>query len=231
MKLNEKSEHTNIFGLLPWYANGTLAAQDREMVVNHLGQCVTCQKYYADLKAINRENFEAVSQQDEWKPTPQGFAAIMDKIDTLEASPSKIAKLPQKKNSIMEWFRNHPNLTFFALGVETIALASLLLSFAVFTHVKPPEGVAFETLSNGTAQPPMNLPCYSIVFQSSITEEAMRNLLLKYQAKIRNGPSMMGAYSLQFGNASQEEVSQAIVELKALPQITFLEAAPQGQCQ
>lgn len=229
--LTEKSGHSDIFGLLPWYANGTLADAERRVVANHLGQCPTCQAYYADLRALTPHLFVSMPGAATWQPTPQGFAALMDKVNAFEVIHPNAAKKTKKNTSILEWFQNRPNFTVVALGVETLALVCLVVSFSILGHLRRSDGTVFETLSDGIAKPQINLPCYTIVFKPQATAETTREILLKSHAQIRNGPSSLGAYSLQMADLAQDQLGQAVAELKASQQVALLEVAPQTQCQ
>lgn len=72
-------EHDEIDGLLPWYVNGTLAADERAAVDEHLATCPTCR---AELRQ-QRELAELVRGRGDLAPAPhpQGLERLLARID------------------------------------------------------------------------------------------------------------------------------------------------------
>ncbi len=76
--MSEPMSHETVNGLLPWYANGTLADDERERVEDHVRACLTC---HLELKK-ERGLYELVESSPAVNLAPdEGFERLSRRLD------------------------------------------------------------------------------------------------------------------------------------------------------
>ncbi len=64
--------HEEVFGLLPWYLNGTLSEPDRQKVDSHVRDCAACR----DQLARERDIYRAMSAESSLEFIPASFSRL-----------------------------------------------------------------------------------------------------------------------------------------------------------
>ncbi|HEX5786721.1 MAG TPA: zf-HC2 domain-containing protein [Woeseiaceae bacterium] len=206
----EPLPHDQASELLPWLANGTLEAGERDAVRAHARNCVHCRRELDDLQALAA----AIAPADaELLPVPD-MRRINARIDAgLERERRGPALLAG-----MKWFAGSPwRLAFAVQTVVVIALAAVLL--------RPPAPEArYTTLSN-----PPSLPAgdyLRVVFDPGLEPAVLEALLGTHGLAIAAGPSERGVYTLSFARdavaARREDV---LAQLAADERVLFVQPA------
>ena len=175
--INE-SMHDRVQSLLPWFVNDTLREEDASLVNQHLNVCSECQADFAwqcKLRAIEPA-VEGAPDVD------RAFAKLRERIDAKQ--------IQSKRTSV--WFnqfrfKNSPWMPW--------ALASqMLLIMGLVTVVATPDptiatyrALAANSTSNGNM---------IVVFRPETSEQQLRRILNRANARIVNGPTVTDAYVL-----------------------------------
>jgi ferredoxin-like protein FixX len=219
--------HAELEALLPWYANGTLTTDEANKVEQHLEQCVECQDELAQCRVLANA---VQADPRHWQPPPGAFEKLMADIEQLEKKPvASTVPAPSLLQRIQAWFNLTPEPIRWTLGLETIAVAALLMVIAT-----PGLRLAsdYETLSSTTEQGTTAGPHLRIMFNDAATASEMQHLLLDIEANIVSGPTALGVYIVALPNdaGTAPSLSTILARLRAHHQIRLVEPiAPGGR--
>lgn len=225
--MNLNAGHNTITELLPWYANGTLEPQERNLVAEHLAACPECREELAHFQQLSAAIPEA-SDSDDWQPSTAHFSQILSAIDAeeiVEVRQKPAVNKPSFWQQCRDWLHSKNQPLVWALTVESIALASLVL-FVVMPRFgqTASEQAVFQTLSDAQAPTVSGLPRVHIVFSDDMTIAEMRVLLPAVQAHLVDGPTKLGVYTLELAAATPtDSVNSAIAELRKHPKVKLAE--------
>lgn len=219
-------EHQEVWGLLPWYVNGTLESQERVSVEAHLATCSACQ---VELTHCQELASAVCAVSDEaWSPSPAHFARVLASLDTVA---------PQTQDHdwwarLRAWYhRCRETLHDTSVGVRwalaaqgalVLVLASTLVWQGLWTSDK-----LYRTLTDVSNQAPQGQAQLRVVFADDIREKDLRALLTSVQGTIVAGPSSLGVYTVQVPLAGNlpESVTPTLAVLRAHPQVRLAEPA------
>lgn len=225
--MNGNAVHNTMTELLPWYANGTLEPQERNLVAEHLAACPECREELAHYQQLSAAIPDA-SDTNDWQPSIAHFSEILSAIDAQE-SVAMAYKPALKKSSFWQqcrnWLHSKNQPLVWALTVESIALATLVM-FMVMPRFgqTASEQAVFQTLSDAQAPVANGLPRAHIVFADDMTIAEMRVLLPSVQGRVVDGPSKLGIYTVELAIAtSTDSVNSAIAELRNHPKVKLAE--------
>lgn len=194
--------HSRAFELLPWLVNGSLGAEERDAVEQHIRSCLACHRELKEQQSLRA----ALRAQPVVHLSPQtNFEKLTRQLDgepVLSASKAR---------------RFAPLVRFaVAASVALIAVGAVLwLSpWDVDTRAD------YRTLANGAAAPRGEL---DIVFGQSVTQAEMQSLLEQIGAKIEAGPSGVGRYRIRLERpiASEAELDALVAKLGKDPRVRF----------
>jgi hypothetical protein len=213
-----KNKHKEVWGLIPWYVNGTLAPDEADAVAAHLHTCATCQREAARCGGVSVAM--NASSEREWTASPGHFRQILARVDAQDkrtSDPSWLAKL----RTLIE---NTPSPMRWALGAQ--AALVMLLAAAVLMFAMPREPAMYETLSRASEAPKRS--ALRVVFSEEATEREIRELLLRMNASIVAGPSPTGAYTIALVDtkASPDALRQTLAGVRANPKVRLAEPLP-----
>ena len=219
--------HQRVWDLLPWYANGTLAAGEREMVDNHLAGCPHCRH---EVESSLRMQL-ALHQLEEAIPSPHPvqLARLMARLDepaaagdaaapegvaaaaaspAAGAAPAAFAAAPAagERRWLPRLLATTPQPVRWALAAQLVMLLSLAAmqaprlasTLARVRTVRP--APQFHTLSQAAV--PARGPEIRIVFSEAATERQIRELLLRIGGHLADGPSPLGTYVVQISGGT-----------------------------
>jgi anti-sigma-K factor RskA len=216
------TEHTELEGLIPWYVNGTLSAEESAAVEQHMAVCKQCQS-----EALRCQSLvgQLPAAQEIWKPSAAHFADILANVDKLEAVTAKPDTRRTKARlgffqRISVGLSQTPSPVRWTLAFETLAFAALALFLVLPNSPIPKTGRIFETLSNAEL-PTTKGKSIRLVFSEDMTTRELFDLLKQAKAQIRQGPSEVGSYTVEV--ASQDEASSLSV-LRANPKVRLAQA-------
>ncbi len=187
--------HRQMWELLPWYVNGTLEEDERTTVDQHLKRCELCRKEAERCTQIattvrHADDVPASSASHQ-------FARLMAEIDTpKELEPSQ----GRGGHGLLTGL--HTLIGRMSPGVRWILAAQgaliLVLSGVLIWQVLPPPEPAYRTLSGTGAPQTQAVMRMRVIFAADTLESQIRTLLLELDGRIVNGPSPIGAYTVEF---------------------------------
>ncbi len=202
--------HSEVVDLLPWYANGTLDDDERARVERHLADCIGCKQELLDLRKMqtmyNDDKFDAAANA--------GLARVVARIEQLEARP----RLRDRIRAAMTRFSGSRSWMQAALAAQLIIIVAL--SVMMLNRSEPHY---YHTLSApGPASP--QRAALLVIFEPGRSEAQIRELLLGMHARIIDGPTLEGVYTLEVAPGERQ---RALAQLRAYSWIRFAE--PVGQ--
>lgn len=191
--------------LLPWYVNGTLAGEERELVGRQVLASLTCRKELERLKRlhrmIQRDDAEAVE-------TDRAFERLMARI---EAS-------GEEEQPRATQVRRDPARKRFALAASlTAAVSALLWWWWNATPVMTPH--AYETLTQSTPTDPRSVRL-RVLFAPGVGEAEREALLARHGLTPVGPPSEEGVVTLAFAEGSSPIA--VVAALKRDPRIRLV---------
>jgi anti-sigma factor RsiW len=187
--------HQEVWELLPWYVNGTLARPELQRVEAHLALCESCQTELIRCQELAT----AIQMADEvaWEPSAAHMQRLLERLNaaavqhtathswwhTLVARCGQARAVLQSTPPVMRW-------AFAAQGVLVILLASVL----VWRTPAAPQ--LYPTLSAVPQTAPRSGQHIRLVFADDITAGELRALLASVGGTITDGPSLMGVYTV-----------------------------------
>ena len=212
--------HQEIWELLPWYVNGTLDVQEFQRVEVHLGLCALCQAELVRCRTLAT----AVQTADEvaWEPSPAHLARLLARIEAAEAPAAAATGWWQRWQEVWRNGRailqHTPPVMRWACAVQC-ALVVLLAGGLLWQGSGRPQ--LYATLSNVTQESPEAGRHIRLVLQEDMTERELRSLLIRVGGTITDGPSPIGAYTIQVPAATA--VPSVLEILRAHRQVQLAE--------
>jgi anti-sigma factor RsiW len=194
--------HEAIQKLLPWYANGTLDADETTAVEAHLDGCAECRAEFESDRALGMMIATVPSDVE------RGWAAMKGRIDgepsSRTASNWRVPAAFLSRRVPMSW----------ALGAQAACL-TVVVGLAWFTASQP--RADYHALSSPKAAAPGNVV---VVFSPTTSEADLRGLLRLSQARLVDGPTVSDAYVL---HVSINERPAALARLRADSHVVLAE--------
>lgn len=211
----EAMPHEQAVDLLPWLANDSLDAAERDAVREHALSCVVCRQELEQLEALARSIGPRAAPDEVAAPDMRRINARIDAALEREGRAGRAAR------ELLAWLGN-PWRTAFV--VQTLLLAVL---GAFWLQGNQPEP-AYTTLSTPEALPPGNY--LRVVLDPSLHREDFGALLERHSLTIADGPSDRGIYTLRFDNALGAEDREAAIEgLRGSGSVLFVQPVAGGE--
>jgi anti-sigma factor RsiW len=185
--------------LLPWYANGTLAGEERANVEAHLESCERCRQELALMYAL-RNSVKQLGAAD--APAELGRRRLIREVKSDRGIPHG-------------WWRPALAAAAVVIVVQTLVLGTLL--WPREAAITPLGGTAV----SGTA-------LLQVRFVPTATEAEIRAALAEVNGTIVDGPGALGVYSVRLAGitATQTvEIENAAQRLRARRQVVLQVAA------
>ena len=217
--------HERVWGLLPWYVNGTLPQRERERVEDHLEVCRRCQEEERSC----RRTAEVVQGAGEVAPTPHPvqLQRILSRIEETEREEQRSAGGWRFLSPLRSLIEATPRALRGAL-VAQAAVIVLLAGVLIWQKLHSgPEGVpapaVYRTLSDA---PPARRPVLRlrVMFSPQATERQVRELLLDLRGEITGGPSQLGVYTVEVPVGS-DSLQAVLARLRSEAQVMLAEPA------
>ena len=214
------SNHDEIWLLLPWYANGSLKAQERERVKAHLGVCLVCRKELAEQAMLARHLQHEPAVEISAKPS---FDRLMARI---QSEPRPTQPKP-KPHWLVAGFKGWLD-GMGPLPLAT-ACAAVLLAFTLpFLALEPREPApAFHTVADSGSLDRFAQNDLRVIFAEPVTEQERATLISAIHGRIVDGPSPSGLYTVRLAESGNSGfgLPQALAHLRANPSVVFAEPA------
>jgi anti-sigma factor RsiW len=205
-------EHGEANELLPWLVNGTLSGLERTRVERHVAECVACSQEVDSLRLLQA----VVVHDDEVdRQANQALARVKARLQGPEGKPRATWAL-QSIGS--QWRETNPWLRY-AVVAQLFLVVGLT---AALLHQPTPQ---YYRSLGAVSKPAVPESGLVVVFSEAVPERDVRDLLLRLHARIVDGPSPAGAYTLQVAQGDQ---AAALAMLRHTSSVVFAEPAPQS---
>lgn len=206
--MSEPITHDRAFEMLPWLVNGSLAAEERELVEQHVRACLSCHR---ELKQQQRLRAALRTQPAVHISAQGGFEKLTRALGTPD--------LPAARGRPLPAFAR-----FAVVGVAGAALLGALLWLASV----PRDGRYAPTFETLATSPAGGSAAVDVIFAQSVTAAEIQQLLIEIDGSIAAGPSDLGRYTVRLepdagagaGNANVD-VDALLARLQADPRIRF----------
>lgn len=220
--------HEETMRLLPWYVNGSLPAAERAAFEAHLAVCLRCRAEVAreaGLAAALREAGETAPS-----PHPAQLARLVARLDEPEAvEPRRPARDAADFLRSLAAGTPHPVRWALAAQLLLVVLLAAALDWRPEPATAPGADVppaSFQTLSDppAAAASPAGLRL-RVVFAEETSERDLRALLHAVGARVVDGPSPLGVYTLEVPSGPAADPLEVVLQhLGSHPHVRF--AAP-----
>ncbi|MEQ8234393.1 MAG: zf-HC2 domain-containing protein [Gammaproteobacteria bacterium] len=185
-------QHAQAAALLPWYVNGTLAADERALVRTHLGECLVCRREAQRLGHLARAVTGTLGEYG----CSQAYARLATHIEGraqpwyrrgLRALVGAIAPLP------------------LAAGAAVLGCSAIAVALIVLGGTPPPAspGQSFQTLGqHRVAASTLDRPRLRVVLRDGVNTAARAAWLARHDAELVDGPSAIGVMTVTVPLAS-----------------------------
>ncbi|MYM25625.1 hypothetical protein GTP46_23620 [Duganella sp. FT135W] len=217
--------HNALQELLPWYASGSLEAEEARRVQEHLQQCAACR---ADL-AWQRKLLETEGPLPAGLDPERALARLMPQLDATPATaPARAADTAAAPQAARPQPRSSPTPRGWGErlrawlgdgGWQGWAIAAQCAVIAVLAVQLLPRGAAptYQALGHGAAATPDLL----VVFKPDARLQDVQRLMQENGAQIVGGPTVTGAYILDVDAGHQ---AQLLAALRAHPSVELAES-------
>jgi putative zinc finger protein len=217
--------HRAVWELLPWYVNDTLSGRDLDLVTGHLTACSDCAEEVTRCRdlAVTVATVTAVARA----PSAERLARLLARIDAIEATGARHGgwrgRLRDRIDALRELLERTPAPTRWALAAQG-ALVVLLVA-ALAWQMALSSGQPYRTLGSAPEQPPRGQAQIRIVFADDISEREMRAALERVKGRIVDGPSAVGAYTIEVPvpATASERVAPVLEVLRTQPKVRLAE--------
>ena len=205
MNVSESVSHEQAVELLPWLVNGTLDAQEREVVFEHAHACVICRRELSHLHQL-QESFSDASNTV-LIPEPD-----MRKIN------ARIDALVDRQNWVWTQLLQLREIFDSPWRIGFVVQSAILVLLATAVLWPGNETLEFTTLTQADSLPDGRY--VRVVFTPDIQQSEITNLLDNFDLTIVEGPSNRGVYTLGVWDAA--ETNDVLVQsLQDDPNILF----------
>jgi hypothetical protein len=220
--------HAAVWQLLPWYINGTLSGEEKQVVTMHTNVCLVCHKELGLQRAL-RETVREAELDDVM------MSAAFERLSAqIAAGSGPTAYL--NGGMVSKWLaladRMLPKWPLEPLAAAAALVLAVGLAFPVFNDAPLFVNNTFRTLSSTTVEPNIASANLRIIFaeDSSVSERAA--ILNATDLTAVSGPDERGLYYVKTRQQTPEATAAALVQLRANAQIEFAEsvlATPSAQ--
>lgn len=200
--MSQSITHSRAFELLPWLVNGSLGAEERDLVEQHVRSCLACHRELKEQQRLRA----ALRAQPVVHLSPQ---TNFDKLARSLDGPPVLGVSPARRFTQLVRFAAAAAVAVTAVG------AVLWLS-----PTRLDTSGDYRTLANGHEASRGEL---DIVFGQSVTQAEMQSVLEQIGAKIEGGPSGVGRYRVRLEHpiASNVELDALVAKLSKDPRVRF----------
>jgi anti-sigma factor RsiW len=198
--------------LLPWYCNGKLARDERERVERHLAACAGCRSDLALWRGVAAEAGEELATP---VPHPAQLQRLLERARAGEAVESTAASARPPADAAR---RERLPRRWRLVVLGQAAAVAVLVGWTAFGG-RTPAPAPYRTL----AAPVAERAAWRLraVFAESTSERQLRELLVPLGARLVDGPSALGVYTLELPATLDPATTVAV--LRTRPEIRFAE--------
>lgn len=180
--------HSEAF-LLPWYLNGTLREDERQVVAHHLIDCVKCRVELEELAQLQLQLKEVYAAQP--SPSPHIARSVMERVrrdaETVTATKKHSTTWLEQLNS---WFR----LLLLPQWAPTLAATLIVAQLGVLLWVLSQPTVSEQVTTRSLGSPTTRL---RVMFHAAASETQIRLVIQEANGRIVDGPTQDHAYIIE----------------------------------
>jgi len=211
--------HAEAWALLPWLANGRIAAEDREWVEAHVQGCAECRAELASQRLVASQVTRDVASSPPTSATEeqQSFNKLWARIEAGESA-SKAAT--PGTGTVMPMARTSRTVRWLAAAVVVQALGLGVLGLAL-RNGQPAEA-PFTTVTK--VEPRLAAPSVRLVFAPDASIGTVNTLLAHQGLSIVSGPGSAGNYTAVLSTdavASGASAESVAAVMARDPNVTF----------
>lgn len=194
--------HAQAAALLPWYVNGSLAADEYALVRVHLGECLVCRREAQRLGHLARAVTGTVGEY----ACSQAYARLATHIEG-RARPW----YRRGWRAVVGAFAPLP----LAAGAAVLGCSAVVVALIVLGGTPPPAtpGQSFQTLGQHRGSvSTLDRPRLRVVLRDGVTSAARADWLARHDAELVDGPSAIGVMTVSVPLATMpfEDLVEAI---------------------
>lgn len=214
MITHEPMTHDLAIELLPWLVNGSLDADEREVVRLHVTSCIICRRELAELQVLRESIGKAEAEIEVPAPDMRRINARIDKqLENASRAGTWLAALHNVVGS--PW-----RIAFVA---QTLALLVLAIIWLQPEEIQP----EFRTLTTAETLPAGHY--LRVVLDPRIEAAGVSELLDANNLTIASGPSRRGVITLRFAdNVADEERNLVVNAIREDERVLFAEPVEGG---
>ncbi len=184
--------HAEAWALLPWIANGRIAAEDREWVEAHVQGCAECRAELAAQRLVASQVARdvAAAPRSAGSEEQQSFNKLWARIEAAESA-SKTAT--GSSGGAVAAPRSSRTVRWLAAAVVVQALGLGVLGLAL--HSGQPVDASFKTVAS--VEPRLNAPAVRVVFAPGASIGTVNTLLTHQGLSLVSGPGTSGNYTAE----------------------------------
>ncbi len=224
---DQDREHREVWERLPWYVNRTLDAHEHGLVEQHLRNCLVCRAEVNTLRRLEREVRDRNPLDDLLE---QSLATTKARIATQRSGQSgarrdnrpAAAHRHRWLSVLTNGLRASPASVRGMLAFQTMLVVAIGLFIALPRGAGT--GADYQLLSAQSSPVAARGQRWQIVFSEQITERRLRGLLRTASARIVDGPSRTGVYTVVLDQAEGNDASagERVAMLRSVPDVRFL---------
>jgi anti-sigma factor RsiW len=207
--------HDRVVELLPWLVNETLTRAEEAEVRRHLSNCVTCREQLEQLEELSDTVREAPRLQTNPVAALDSMRQRLEQESEVESSGMRPRSSP-----LVRW------ILLAQAAALVFALGLLLLQRTASPWPSPP----FRTLTESSAPITAGAPRARLMFAESSTEREIRQLLHQVGARVVDGPSEKGVYTVELEVETRDPATIAgrVEALRQDRNVRFVELVSPG---
>jgi hypothetical protein len=205
--------------LLPWFVTARLEPAEAARVESHLLSCAACRRDVEQQRTLGTWiRGDSRDEPTAWQPS---FEKLMSRIDATERAMQSPA-LPAGAVPVTHRARV-PRWLVAAVVLQAIGLG--ILGSVLWQRSDETLAAQYRTLSSPPVAPGTFRPQIRVVFAPATTVREVADVLGTIGARIVDGPSPSGAYSLALSRPrpSADLVGTSIARLRADSRVVFAE--------
>ncbi len=195
---SDDPQHIETAELLPWFATGTLEPMEQAKVERHLMECITCRN---DLRNIRAMAVKIAAADDPDPAAVFGFSRLKARIEQIESGQGQRVSM---RTLAARWLASNP-----WIKGAILAQAVLVLALASYAFLAKPTPQYYHTLAATPALAGSRTKIV-VVFDNASAERKIRDVLVRVDARIVDGPTPKGAYTLEVARDRQREILEEL---------------------
>jgi len=199
--------HAEAWALLPWLANGRIAAEDREWVEAHVAGCAECRAELASQRLVAAKMRGDAERPASANDEQMSFNKLWARIEAAES-----ATTPARA-AVAGGVRTSRTVRWLAAAVVVQAIGLGVLGFSA---LRGDVATQDDIVTVADPQARLNAPAVRIVFAPAASIDSINTLLAHQGLSIVSGPGTQGNFTAELSpdavasGASAESVAQVI---------------------